>query len=62
MPKLSLVQYVVMDQGSDVDKFNNNGQCNVFFPNTASRTACQQSEAWAKALSGAAQDILDVIP
>ncbi len=61
MPQLGLIQYVVMDQGSDVDKFNNDGQSDVFVPNTAGRAACQQSEAWAKAFSRAPHDILDVI-
>jgi len=41
MPEFSLIQHVVMYESGDMDKFNNDGQCDVFFPDTASRTARQ---------------------
>ncbi len=41
MSKVGLIQYVVMDEGRDMDKFNNDGQSDVFVPDTASRTARQ---------------------
>ena len=41
MPEFGFIQDVVMDKSSDMYKFNNDGQCNVFFPDAASRAACQ---------------------
>ena len=41
MPKLGLVQHVVVDEGRDVYQFHDDGQRNVLFPDAASRTARQ---------------------